>query len=295
MSSLGKMVRAISKDGSVLAIAVDSTDIVNRIERIHRTSAVVTAGLGRLTTAASMMGSMLKGEKDSITLRMNGGGETGSLISVTDSSGNVKAYVANPIVELPLNKYGKLDVSGAVGKDGYLQVIKDLGLKEPYIGQVPIESGEIAEDITAYYAISEQVPTVCSLGVLVNPDLTVRAAGGFLVQLLPFADESCADIIEENIKSFSPISQLIDEGKTAEQIAMDLLKNLEPNVLDESDVEYKCDCGRNRVERALISLGAAELQKMIDEDDRTEVKCHFCNKKYRFNHQELDELIKRSK
>lgn len=289
---MGKLVRSIAKDGSAYAIALDSTDIVSRMERIHRTSAVVTAGLGRLTTAASMMGVMLKGEKDSITVRINGGGEAGSLIAAADSSGNVRSYVTNPIVELPLNKYGKLDVSGAVGKDGVLQVTKDLGMKEPYIGQVPIESGEIAEDITRYFAVSEQTPTVCSLGVLVNPDLTVRAAGGFIVQLLPFAEESVIDTIEKNINGFEPISSLIDSGVTPEEICSRLLNGLEPNVLDTTDTAYKCDCSRERVEKALVSMGKDELMKMAEEDEVTEVKCHFCNKKYRFSQKEIRELIK---
>lgn len=289
---MGRLVRAITKDGSAFAIALDSTDIVRRIERTHVTSAVVTAGLGRLATAASMMGIQLKGDNDSITLRMNGGGETGSLIAVSDSRGNVKAYVANPIVELPLNKYGKLDVSGAIGKNGYLQVIKDLGLKEPYIGQIPIESGEVAEDITRYYALSEQTPTVCSLGVLVNPDLTVKAAGGFLIQLLPFADESVIDVIEKNVNDFPAISSAIENGMTPDEIVKKLLNGLEPEILDEMSTVYKCDCNKKRVEKALVSLGRDELEKMAEEDEITEVSCHFCNKKYRFTRQEIRDLIK---
>lgn len=289
---MGKLVRAITKDGSAYAIAVDSTDIAGRIERIHRTSAVVTAGLGRLATAVSMMGTMLKGENDSVTVRMNGGGETGSLIAVADSRGNVKAYVSNPVVELPLNQYGKLDVSGAIGKEGVLQVTKDLGLKDPYIGQVPIVSGEVAEDITNYFAVSEQTPTVCSLGVLVNPDLTVKAAGGFIVQLLPYAENSVIDVIERNINGFEPISSLIDKGVQPEEICNMLLDGLEPNLLDEQNVQYKCDCSSKRVEKALVSMGREELEKMAEEDDVTEVKCHFCNKKYSFSKEQILGLIK---
>lgn len=289
---MGKLVRAITDDGSAFAMAIDSTDIVSRIERVHRTSAVVTAGLGRLTTAASMMGTMLKGEKDTVTVRMNGGGEAGSLISVADYMGNVKAYVTNPVVEIPLNQYGKLDVSGAIGKDGLIQVTKDIGMKEPYIGQVPIVTGEVAEDITSYYATSEQTPTVCSLGVLVNPDLTVKAAGGFMIQLLPYADEAVIDVIEENINDFEPISTLIDRGVTPEEICNMLLKGLNPNILDMTDVEYRCDCTKQRVEKALISLGRDEINKMAEEDEKTEVKCHFCNKKYRFSSKEIKDLIK---
>ena len=287
-----KMVRAISADGSVIACAVDSTEIVGEIEKIHVTSAVVTAALGRLATAASMIGSMLKGEDDTVTLRMNGGGPSGSLIAVADSRGNVKAYVANPVVELPLNQYGKLDVSGAVGKDGYLSVIKDVGLDEPSTGTVEIVSGEIAEDITNYFAVSEQTPTVCGLGVLVNPDLTVKGAGGYLVQLLPFADESCIDRLEANLKKMPAVSKMYADGMTAEEVCMRLLDELEPNVLDCFDPAYKCDCSIERVSRALVSLGKDELMKMADEQDCTEVNCHFCNKKYTFTADDLKNLIK---
>lgn len=288
---MGKLVRTISADGSVMACAVNSTDIVSEIEKIHQTSAVVTAGLGRLATAAAIMGHMLKGEKDTLTLRINGGGPSGSLIAVANSRAEVKAFVENPVVELPLNQYGKLDVRGAVGTDGFLSVIKDLGLKEPYVGQIPIASGEIAEDITTYYATSEQVPTVCGLGVLVNPDLSVRAAGGYLVQLLPFADEKCIDIIEENIKDIESVSSMIDKGMTPEEICERLLRGLEPNVLEEGTALYRCDCSKERVERALISIGRDELIAMRDEENGCEVSCHFCNKKYNFNYDDLTRLL----
>lgn len=288
---MGKLVRAISADGSVMAAVLNSTDIVSEIEKIHQTSAVVTAGLGRLATACSIMGYMLKGEKDSITLRISGGGQTGSLIAVSNSSGNVKAFVENPIVEIPLNQYGKLDVKGAVGSDGFLSVIKDLGMKEPYCGQVPIVSGEIAEDITSYYALSEQTPTVCGLGVLVNPDLTVRSAGGYLVQLLPFADEKCIDILEGNINKIESISTMIDKNLTPEEIVGLLLEGLEPEILDDTNTAYKCDCSKERVERALISMGKAELVAIKEEQGECEVCCHFCNKKYVFSGEELDQLI----
>ncbi len=292
---MGKMVRALSADGSVMACAVNSTDIVSKVEQIHKTSAVVTAALGRLTTAASMMGAMLKGYDDTITLRFNGGGATGSLIAVATSMGNVKSYVQNPIVELPLNEYGKLDVSGAVGKDGVLSVVKDMGMKEPYVGQIPIVSGEIAEDITQYYAVSEQTPTVCGLGVLVNPDLTVRSAGGYLVQLLPFADESCIDILEENLKHMPSVSSMFDEGITPEEVCEKLLKGLEPNVLDSFDTAYICDCSKERVEKALISVGEKDLREMLEEQDNIEVNCQFCDKKYSFNKEDIENLIKSSK
>ena len=290
---MAKIVRTISKDASVVASAIDALDMVSEIERIHKPSAVVTAALGRLSIAASLIGNGLKGENDSVTIRMNGGGATGVLIAVADSRGNVKSYVGNPIVELPLNKYGKLDVSGAVGKDGTLSVVKDLGLKEPYVGQVPIASGEIAEDIASYFAVSEQIPTVCGLGVLVNPDLTVRAAGGYLIQLLPFADESCIDVLEANVNKLPPVTAMLDSGMSAEDIAKSVLEGLEPDVMDSFDVSYKCDCSKERVERALISLGREELAKMAEEQDSTEVCCHFCDKKYVFSKDEIIGLSKR--
>ena len=290
---MAKIVRTISKDASVVASAIDALDIVSEIERIHRTSAVVTAALGRLSIAASLIGNGLKGENNSVTVRMNGGGATGILIAVADSMGNVKSYVGNPIVELPLNKYGKLDVSGAVGKDGTLSVVKDLGLKEPYVGQVPIVSGEIAEDIASYFAVSEQIPTVCGLGVLVNPDLTVKAAGGYLIQLLPFADESCIDILEANVNKLPPVTSMLDSGMSAEDIAKSVLDGLEPEVMDSFEVNYKCDCSKERVERALVSLGMEELVKMAEEQDSTEVCCHFCDKKYVFSKDEIIALSKR--
>lgn len=288
---MGMLTRAISEDGSVVVCAIDSTDIVAEIEKIHTTSAVVTAALGRLTTAASMIGYSLKGGDDTLTLRINGGGPSGSLIAVSNSKGNVKSYVENPIVEIPLNQYGKLDVKGAVGTDGFLSVIKDMGLKEPYIGQIPIVSGEIAEDITSYYALSEQTPTVCGLGVLVNPDLTVRAAGGYIISLLPFAPDEIIDIIEENIKNVPSVSAMIDQKMTTLEIVNLLLKGLNPNILEETTTKYLCDCDKERVERALISIGKDELVKMRDEQEQTEVCCHFCNKKYHFNKDDISNLI----
>ncbi len=287
---MGNMVRSLSADGSVLCCAVDATEMVGKMEQIHHTSAVVSAALGRLTIAASMMGCMLKGEKDTLTLRLNGGGPAGSLIAVANSFGNVKSYVQNPVVELPLNSYGKLDVAGAVGKDGVLSVVKDLGMREPYVGQTPIVSGEIAEDVTQYFAVSEQTPTVCALGVLVNPDLTIRSAGGYLIQLLPFAPESAISQIEENIKDVLPVSAMYDGGMTPAQVCETMLRGLEPNILDEFTAEYRCDCSRSRVERALVSIGKKELLRLAEEEETTTVDCHFCGKQYTFTRQELFSL-----
>ena len=274
---MAKIVRTISEDASVVATAIDATDIVSEVERIHKTSAVVTAALGRLTIAASLMGIGLKGEKDTLTLRMNGDGPAGALIAVADSFGNVKSYVCNPVVEIPLNKFGKLDVSGAVG------------------GQVPIVSGEIAEDIASYFATSEQIPTVCGLGVLVNPDLTVKAAGGYLVQLLPFADESVIDILEKNVNTLPSVTQMLSSGVTAEEMAMKVLDGLKPNVMDDLTASYKCDCSRERVERALISIGKDELDAMAEEEETSEVCCHFCGHKYTFTSDEIRELSRQAR
>lgn len=290
---MGKIVRSISEDASVVATVFDAKDVVGEIEKIHQPSAVVTAALGRLSIAASLIGIGLKNNDDTVTVRMNGNGPCGTLIAVADSRGNVKSYVGNPVVEIPLNQYGKLDVKGAVGTDGTLTVIKDLGLKEPYTGQIPIVSGEIAEDIAAYFATSEQIPTVCGLGVLVNPDLTVAAAGGYLIQLLPFAPDSVIDIIEENVKKLPSVTKMFSEGMTAEEISLKVLDGLNPNVLDELSAAYKCDCSKDRVERALISMGRDELRSMAEEQENTEVACHFCNKKYNFTSEEILELSKR--
>ena len=288
---MGKIVRYIMTDGSAFVIATDSTDVIAEMEQIHKTSATVTAALGRLTTAASMMGDMLKGAEDSITLRINGGGATGDLIAVSDSQGNPRAYVQNPVVEIPLNANGKLDVSGAVGIDGQLYVIKDIGMKEPYIGQTPIISGEIAEDITNYFATSEQTPSVCALGVLVNPDLTVKHAGGYIIQLLPGCAAEVIDVIEHNVSVIPSVTEMLESGMTADDIAHEAMKGLDLDKLDESETAYKCNCSKERVENALISSGIDNLKEMADSDDNTEVECHFCNKKYIFTPSDIKALI----
>ena len=287
---MDKLVRCISDDGTLIMMAADTTDMIEKAQEIHSPSAVVSAALGRLLTDASLMGSMLKGDDDSITLRLNGGGPVGSVIAVSDSSGNTRGYVSNPIVEIPLNIKGKLDVAGAVGKDGSLTVMKDLGLKEPYVGQIPIVSGEIAEDITSYYAVSEQTPTVCALGVLVNPDLTIKAAGGFIIQLLPTAFDDTIDAVERCIQDIPSVTKMLTDGMTPEEICKSVLKEFTLEVLDESKPEYKCNCSRERVKRALITTGREALLEMA-EDEFTEVTCHFCNKAYKFTSSEIKNLV----
>ncbi len=289
---MGKIVRYITDDGSAFIIASDTTDMVSRAEQIHKTSAVTTAALGRLITAASMMGDMLKGKDDSITLRINGGGPAGSMIAVSDSCGNARGYVENPVVEIPLNSAGKLDVKGAVGTNGYIYVLKDIGLKEPYVGNTQIVSGEIAEDITNYFAVSEQTPSVCALGVLVNPDLTVSCAGGFIIQLLPGCPEEIISKIEYAIKDIESVTQMLSKGMTPDDIAKRAMKNIDIQKLDESTVEYKCNCSKEKVEAAIISTGRESLDEMANSDKNTTVECHFCDKVYTFTPQEIKKLIK---
>lgn len=288
---MGKIVRYITEDGSAFVIAADTTSMVAGAERIHKTSAVNTAALGRLLTAASMMGDMLKGKDDSVTLRINGNGPAGSIIAVSDSNGNARGYVQNPIVEIPLNDKGKLDVRGTVGTNGYLYVMKDIGLKEPYVGQTQIISGEIAEDITNYFVVSEQTPSVCALGVLVNPDLTVAAAGGFIIQLLPGCPDEIIDKIEYSMQDIEAVTTMLSKGMTPDEIAIRAMKNINIEKLDENTVEYKCNCSKERVEKALISSGREALEEMIDSGEDTSVECHFCDKKYVFTPNDIKKLL----
>lgn len=288
---MGQLVRCISEDGTLLIMACDTTDVVEKAYEIHGTSKVCTAALGRMLTGAAMMGSMLKGKNDSLTLKINGSGPAGSVIAVADSGCHVKGYVVDGNVELPLNEKGKLDVGGVVGKDGFLTVIKDLGLHEPYVGQVPIVSGEIAEDITSYFAASEQTPTVCGLGVLVAQDKSVIKAGGFLIQLLPTADNSVIDKVENDIKDVSSVTKMLTDGMTPYEICRNVLPSFDIQQLDESFPEYKCDCSAERVKNALIAAGKEELLDMA-KDENTEVKCQFCNKVYNFSGEDILKILK---
>ncbi len=289
---MGKLVRTITSDGLVMATAVDTTDVVATAEQIHGTSAVATAALGRLLTAASMMGNMLKDEESSITLRVAGDGPLGSVVAVSDNMGNVRGYVTNHIVELPLNSKGKLDVGGAVGK-GNLFILKDLAMKEPYNGCIPLVSGEIAEDITSYYATSEQIPTVCALGVLVNPDLTVKSAGGFIIQLLPAAGDDTAELVEKGLVDLPSVTNMLSLGMTPLDMIKLALKEFEVEELYSEEVEYRCNCSEERVKSALVSLGNKELEDMSKEMPDIEVKCHFCDKVYKFSPDEIRKMIEK--
>lgn len=290
---MGKIVRYITKDGSAYIIAADSTDAVYKMERIHKPSAAVTAGMGRIMTAASIMGVMLKEKDDSVTIRFNGNGPAGNVVAVSDYKGNCRVSVENPIVELPLNSKGKLDVSGALGNSGYLYVVKDIGLKEPFIGTTQIVSGEVAEDITNYFAVSEQTPTVCSLGVLINPNLTVNCAGGFMIQLLPGCPDSVIDEIEKNISDVPPVTQMLSDKMTVDDMAKRAMGSLEIEKLDESEFTYKCNCSRQKAEAAMLAAGKNELEDMLKEGKPAVVECHFCDKRYEFNTDEIKNLIKK--
>lgn len=284
---MGNLIRGISENGGVIFCGIDSTALVAEAERIHKTSAVTSAALGRLLTAASMMGIMLKSEQDSLTLRMNGGGPAGTVLAVADGKGCVKGYVQNPVVELPLRTDGKLDVGSAIGRNGRLSVVRDLGMKEPYVGQIPLVSGEVAEDITSYYAVSEQIPTVCALGVLVNPDLSISCAGGYLVQLLPGATEEEISRLEANVAGAASVTSMLQNGAAPVDMMQQVMAGFAPQVLDEHQVGYNCDCTRERVERALVSMGRTELEKMAREEHTVEVCCQFCDTKYQVDVQAL--------
>ena len=285
---MANLIRGLSENGGVVFCGVDSTDIVRRAEQLHTTSATCSAALGRLLTGASLMGAMLKDDRDQITLRVSGGGPAGVVIACTDGTGNVKGCIDNPLVELPPKANGHLDVGGAVGTDGVLTVIRDNKLqKEPTIGQVPLVSGEIAEDITSYYAVSEQVPTVCALGVLVDKDLTILCAGGYLLQLLPGATDEEITRLEQNIAAMPSVTEMLRAGKTPKDMMEMAMAGFDPEVLDQRQVEYRCDCSTQRTREMLLSLGRKELEKMRDEDPHCEVVCHFCHTKYEFDLNQL--------
>ncbi len=272
----------MTKDGSAVAMVIDSTDIVNEAIKYHNTSPTATAALGRTLTAASLMGSRLKNKDDQVTLTFKGDGPAGIIMAVADYYGNVKGYIENPAVDLPLKPNGKLDVSGAVGA-GYMSVVRDVGLKEPVTGILQIVSGEIAEDVASYYANSEQTPTLLSLGVLVDRDLSCAGAGGVLVQLLPHADDEIVKILENNVVNVTGISSLIAGGQSCEQLLDRVLDGIGYDLFDETEVGYVCDCSRERMLRAVLSLGQKELQKIFSEQETIEVCCRFCNKKFSFD------------
>lgn len=288
------MVRATAGDAQIRAFAVNAKELLEKARAAHDTSPVVTAALGRLMTGALMMGSMLKGEEDILTLQIKGEGPVHGLTVTADASGHVKGYADNPQAMMPPNSEGKLDVGGVIGA-GVLHVMKDMGLKEPYASTVALQTGEIGDDLTYYFAASEQVPSVVALGVLMNRDNTVRQAGGFIVQLMPFAPEEMIDRLEKKLSGLSSVTAMLEEGCTPEGILELVLGEFGVEITDRMPVSFQCNCNRERVEKVLLSLGEKELQELIDEGKEVELHCHFCNKRYAFSVEEVERLMKAGK
>ena len=288
------IVRATAAGSQIRAFAATTRDLVEHARAAHNTSPVATAALGRLLTAGSMMGVMMKGEKDLLTLQVKAGGPLEGITVTADSKGNVKGYVGNPNVILHANDKGKLDVAGAVGV-GFMNVIKDMGLKEPYVGQTVLQTSEIAEDLTYYFATSEQVPSSVGLGVLMEKDNTVKQAGGFIIQLMPFTEEKVISQLEENLKNVTSVTTMLEEGHTPESLLETLLKGFDIEINETIPTQFYCNCDKDRVEKALIRVGRKELQEMIDEGKEIELNCHFCNRNYIFSVEELKSILKRCK
>lgn len=284
------IVRATAANAQIRAFAITSRELVEHAREIHNTSPVITAALGRLLTAGAMMGSMLKSEADILTLQIKCGGPVRGLTVTADAHANVKGYAVVPDVILPANQYGKLDVGGALGL-GFLNVIKDLGLKEPYVGQTELKTGEIAEDLTYYFATSEQTPSSVGLGVLMNKNNTVKQAGGFIIQLLPFASDEVIDKLEDNLKKISSVTTMLDEGNTPEQMLKIILDGFDMEIMDTIPANYQCNCSKNRTAKAIISLGKKEISSMIEDGESIEVNCQFCQSHYQFSVEELKEML----
>jgi molecular chaperone Hsp33 len=284
------IIRATAAEGTVRAFAAVTTELVNKASAIHGLSPIATAALGRTLTAAGMMSKMLKGEKDKLTIQIKGDGPLGGIVVAADSMANVRGYVHNPDVDLPLNERGKLDIRTAVGY-GYINVIKDMGLREPYIGFADLVSGEIADDLTYYFATSEQVPSTVALGVLVDKD-GVTSAGGFIIQLMPGAEEETVEKLEKRLIGFPSISKLLADGSTPEQILDMLLEDMNPRVIEKIPTSFTCNCSHDRMERNLISIGRNDLLEILEDGKGAELQCHFCNKMYNFSHEDIEKLIK---
>ena len=289
---MDKLIRATAKEGQVRIVAAITTDLVNEGVAMHLCAPTAAAAFGRMLTAGTLMGTMLKSKQDSLTIQIDGGGEARGIVVTAHADSSVKGYIGNANVDLPANKQGKLDVGGAVGTDGYLRVIRDLGLKEPYIGQVPIRTGEIGDDLAYYFTVSEQTPSAVGLGVLVDTDMSIKASGGFIIQMMPGADEFLADIITYRLEEIPSITELIEKGMNIGEILEFIFEDMELKIHEEIRPMYKCDCCRERVERALISIGRKDLEELYNDGKTEELKCHFCNKAYEFNHDDIGKLLK---
>ncbi len=289
------IVRGTTKDGGIRAFCATTKDLVNEAARMHKLYPVAAAALGRLLTAASMMGAMLKSEDDLLTLQITGNGPLGRVLATADCHSNVKGYVGNPMVDIPKNAMGKLDVGTAVGKEGFLTVIRDFGLKEPYIGKTPLVTGEIGDDLTSYFAVSEQVPSVVGLGVLVDVDLSIKAAGGFIIQVMPDATDDVITKLEENIKNVTSVTKMLDNNMLPEDILAVVLDGLDFTTSEKLDTKYYCNCTREKVEKVLISVGEDELEDIIETDGKAELTCHFCDKIYNFDEIQLKNLLEKAR
>ncbi|GAA0775712.1 Hsp33 family molecular chaperone HslO [Clostridium subterminale] len=286
-----KLIRATAKDGQVRIIAAITTDLVNEATKTHECMPTASAALGRMLTGGVLMGAMLKNDTDSLSIQIDGGGEAKGITVTAHNDGSVKGYIGNPKIDLPLNEKGKLEVGGAIGKNGYLKVIKDMGLKEPYVGQVPIYTGEVGDDIAYYFTVSEQTPSAVALGVLVDTDLSIKAAGGFIIQMMPGASEFLADIITYRLEEIPSVTSMIEKGMTIEEILEFVFEDMDLKIYDSLVPEYKCDCSRERVERVLMSIGKNDLQEIYDDGKTEEILCHFCNKAYDFKPEDIKKIL----
>ncbi len=288
------LTKAVTKNGLIRIYAVNSKNTVQTAQNFHKTLPLATAALGRLLTGAILMGSMMKEEDSSLTLQLHGDGPLGRVLAVANAEGRVKGYVENPLADLPLNKFGKIDVGSGIGR-GYMSVVKDLKLKEPYIGQVPIQTGEIGDDIAFYYAQSEQIPSMVALGVLVDRDYTVKQAGGFIVQIMPDCDEFNLRKFEKASENIKSVTSMHERGISNTELIREVMKDFEVDILEETEVDYVCDCSDERMRRAIVSLGKKEIQDIIDEQGEAEIVCQFCNKAYLYDKKELTELLEKAK
>lgn len=286
-----KLVRGTAHNGDIRILGAITTDMVNEAVKIHGTSPTGSAALGRMLTAGVLMGAMQKSDKDKITLKIDGGSGAKGVLVTAYANGGVKGYIGNPLIDLPQNSKGKLDVGGAIGLDGELIVIRDMGLKEPYVGRVPIYTGEIGEDLAYYFTVSEQTPSAVALGVLVEKDLTIKAAGGFIIQMMPGADEMLADILMYRLQEVPSVTEMIASGKGIEEILEYIFEDMDLKILDSIEPKYTCDCSRDKVERALISIGKGELEEIVKDEKNEEIKCQFCGKNYTFTPSNIKEIL----